>query len=114
MAPLGRNFTLDRQVEPLVLDSEISGLEDRHAFLKLGNNVARFHFDYIDLPRSPRSLSPGPSRMTNPFDPATLAPKPDSRAANAKPQPSTGGWGRLECPMPRRSTKNQPRSRRSI
>jgi type IV secretory pathway TraG/TraD family ATPase VirD4 len=46
----GRNFTIDRQVEPLVLDSEISGLEDRRAYLKLGNNVARFAFDYLDLP----------------------------------------------------------------
>jgi Type IV secretion-system coupling protein DNA-binding domain len=41
----GRNFAIDRQIEPLVMDSEISGLENRHAFLKLGNNVARFHFE---------------------------------------------------------------------
>ncbi len=40
----GKNFTLERQVEPLVLDSEISGLPDRHAFLKLGNYVAHFSF----------------------------------------------------------------------
>ena len=45
----GRNFTIDRQVESLVMASEISGLDDRHAYLKLGNNVARFDFDYIDL-----------------------------------------------------------------
>jgi hypothetical protein len=45
----GKNFTIDRQVEPLVMPSEISGLEDRCAFLKLGNNVARFDFDYLDL-----------------------------------------------------------------
>jgi type IV secretory pathway TraG/TraD family ATPase VirD4 len=45
----GKNFTLDRQIEPLVIPSEISGLDDRHAYLKLGNNVARFDFDYIDL-----------------------------------------------------------------
>ncbi|WP_263419290.1 type IV secretion system DNA-binding domain-containing protein [Terriglobus albidus] len=46
----GKNFTIDRQVEPLVLDSEISGLEERRAYLKLGNHVARFAFDYLDLP----------------------------------------------------------------
>jgi type IV secretory pathway TraG/TraD family ATPase VirD4 len=45
----GKNFTVDRQIEPLVMPSEISGLEDRCAFLKLGNNVARFDFDYLDL-----------------------------------------------------------------
>jgi len=46
----GRNFTVDRQVEPLVLDSEVSGLEERRAFLKLGNTVARFAFGYMHLP----------------------------------------------------------------
>jgi type IV secretory pathway TraG/TraD family ATPase VirD4 len=54
----GKNFTIDRQVEPLVMASEIGGLEDRHAYLKLGNNVARFDFDYIDLPaETPRLIA---------------------------------------------------------
>ena len=46
----GKSFTIDRQTEPLVMDSEISGLADKHAFLKLGNNVARFAFTYCDMP----------------------------------------------------------------
>ena len=46
----GRNFALDRQTEPLVLDSEISGLENLHAFLKHGNYVARFSFSVMDVP----------------------------------------------------------------
>ncbi|TCK73445.1 type IV secretion system DNA-binding domain-containing protein [Acidipila rosea] len=46
----GHNFTVERQIEPLVMGSEISGLDDRHAYLKLGNSVARFAFDYMDLP----------------------------------------------------------------
>jgi type IV secretory pathway TraG/TraD family ATPase VirD4 len=45
----GRNFALDRQTEPLVLPSEISGLEDLRAFLKYGNHVARFSFPFIAL-----------------------------------------------------------------
>jgi hypothetical protein len=70
-----RNFTVDRQVEPLVLDSEISGLENRHAFLKLGNNVARFQFEYLDLPqRSPGFLPRHIEDDELPFDPQTLAP----------------------------------------
>lgn len=40
----GKSFTLDRQIEPLVMKSEIEGLEDLHAFMKLGNNVTRFSF----------------------------------------------------------------------
>jgi type IV secretory pathway TraG/TraD family ATPase VirD4 len=46
----GRNFSLDRQVEALVLDSEISGLENLRAFLKYGNHVTRFSFSYMNLP----------------------------------------------------------------
>jgi type IV secretory pathway TraG/TraD family ATPase VirD4 len=48
----GRNFALDRQTEPLVLPSEISGLDQLHAFLKYGNHVTRFSFPYIDLPKA--------------------------------------------------------------
>lgn len=47
----GKNFALDRQTEPLVLPSEISGLDHLHAFLKYGNHVTRFSFPYIDLPK---------------------------------------------------------------
>jgi type IV secretory pathway TraG/TraD family ATPase VirD4 len=72
----GRNFAIDRQIEPLVMDSEISGLENRHAFLKLGNNVARFHFEYMDVPQTtpaflPRKVEGDELR----FDPLTLVPK---------------------------------------
>jgi hypothetical protein len=48
----GKNFALDRQTEPLVLPSEISGLDELHAFLKFGNHVTRFAFPYIDLPKT--------------------------------------------------------------
>ena len=41
---------LDRQVEPLVLESEISGLADLHAFMKYQNYVTRFSFPYFDMP----------------------------------------------------------------
>lgn len=47
----GKNFALDRQTEPLVLPSEVSGLDQLHAFLKYGNHVTRFSFPYIDLPK---------------------------------------------------------------
>ena len=46
----GRNFALDRQVEPLVLESEISGLPDLHAYMKYRNYVTRFSFPYFDMP----------------------------------------------------------------
>jgi type IV secretory pathway TraG/TraD family ATPase VirD4 len=72
----GKNFSLDRQVEPLVMDSEISGLENRHAFLKLGNNVARFHFEYMDVPQTTPGFVPRKVEDDElPFDPKTLTPK---------------------------------------
>ena len=45
----GRNFALDRQTEPLVMPSEMSGLDDLCGFLKYGNHVARFSFPFIAL-----------------------------------------------------------------
>jgi type IV secretory pathway TraG/TraD family ATPase VirD4 len=48
----GRNFALDRQTEPLVLDSEITGLADLHAYLKYGNYVAQFSFPLLEIPPS--------------------------------------------------------------
>jgi len=56
----GKNFTLERQVEPLVMDSEISGLPDRHAYLKLGNYVACFSFAYHDIPATQPAFVPRP------------------------------------------------------
>ena len=73
----GKNFSMDRQIEPLVMGSEISGLSDRHAYLKLGNYVARFSFDYLDLPRRTAGYLP---RVTvdggMSFDPDTLEKVP--------------------------------------
>ena len=83
----GKSFTLDRQTEPLVMDSEISGLADKHAFLKLANNVARFSFPYCDMP----TIAPDfEARIVEDdelsFDPLTLASKagPDDAARFAR------------------------------
>jgi len=40
----GKSFTLDRQIEPLVMKSEVEGLPDLHAFVKINNYVSRFSF----------------------------------------------------------------------
>ena len=81
----GKNFTIDRQIEPLVMGSEITGLDDRHAYLKLGNNVARFDFDYIDLPTDtvgfqPRKYADGGMS----FNPDTLEPRDPQPSATIK------------------------------
>jgi type IV secretory pathway TraG/TraD family ATPase VirD4 len=77
----GNNFSVERQVEPLVLDSEISGLPDRHAFLKHGNHVARFSFAYSDIPATQPAFLPRPLEDDDlAFDPKTLAKKPPRSA----------------------------------
>ncbi|HZP06473.1 MAG TPA: type IV secretion system DNA-binding domain-containing protein [Terracidiphilus sp.] len=89
----GRNFALDRQVEPLVLESEISGLADLHAYMKFQNYVTRFSFPYFDMPvvangfelreRPDEKLPYDPQRMrTAEASPAELrqAPEPSRPA----------------------------------
>lgn len=71
----GKNFTLDRQVERLVMGSEITGLNDRHAYMKLGNSVTRFAFDYLDLPTPMTGFIPRSSAdVAMTFNPDTLEP----------------------------------------
>jgi hypothetical protein len=76
----GRNFALDRQVEPLVLESEISGLADLHAFLKYQNYVTRFSFPYFDMPVVAEGFEP----RERPDDKLPYQPK---RAGRAEPVP---------------------------
>ncbi len=45
-----RSFGLERQVEPLVMPSEVSGLPSLRGYLKLENLVVRLHFPFIDVP----------------------------------------------------------------
>jgi type IV secretory pathway TraG/TraD family ATPase VirD4 len=76
----GKSFTMDRQIEPLVMSSEIKGLADLHAFMKLGNNVTRFSFPHIDRPLVapsfvPREI-PDTDMWFNPLAPVPTAPEP--------------------------------------
>lgn len=93
----GKNFTIDRQIEPLVMDSEITGLDDKHAFLKLGNNVARFSFVYSDIPSIAEEFVPRPVRGNGLFTPkpapkttASLPTEPLAPTENDAPDESTG------------------------
>jgi hypothetical protein len=76
----GRNFALDRQVEPLVLESEISGLADLHAFMKYRNYVTRFSFPYFDMPVVANGFEP----RERPDDKLPYQP---TRAGGAAPVP---------------------------
>ena len=69
----GHNFTIERQVEPLVLESEISGLADLHAFMKYQNYVTYFSFPYFDMPEiaKPFELRERPDDKL-PYDPKAV------------------------------------------
>ena len=93
----GRNFALDRQVEPLVMESEISGLADLHAYMKYQNYVTRFAFSYFDMPvvangfelreRQDDKLPYDPKRMCAPeASPVELKQEPEAVA----PVPTDG------------------------
>jgi hypothetical protein len=77
----GRNFALDRQTEPLVLDSEISGLENLHAYIKHGNYVAMFSFPVQEIPATkPKFIE----RLKDDFivrEPSKEQPKPPKLSA---------------------------------
>jgi len=80
----GKSFMMDRQIEPLVMGSEIEGLADLHAFLKLGNHVTRFSFPHMDRPLIapglvPRGI-PEHDMWLNP-----LAPPPAVQATTQQP-----------------------------
>jgi hypothetical protein len=82
----GNNFSVERQVEPLVLDSEVSGLPDKHAFLKFGNHVARFSFEYWNIPATQPTFVPRPLQDDDlTFEPKTLTKKPQKSAAASVP-----------------------------
>ena len=109
----GKSFTLDRQIEPLVMKSEVEGLPDLHAFVKINNYVSRFSFPPMSLPKIAKALVPraiSESKMWfNPLAPepeeavkvepateeseAAAVPSPVSKESQSKSdeQPATGG-----------------------
>jgi hypothetical protein len=86
----GRNFTLNRQIEPLVMESEISGLADLPAYVKYENYVTRFSFLRFDMPvvASDFELRDTPEDKLA-YDPKNVgAPRAQVRSAELKQQPN--------------------------
>jgi len=85
-----RSYHAERRTEPLVLASEISGLERLHAFLKVDNKVVPFSFPYT-----------GPLKSQQGFVPRASAPRvvemdtraPEPTAVPASQEISQQGLG---------------------
>ncbi|HTV06231.1 MAG TPA: type IV secretion system DNA-binding domain-containing protein [Acidobacteriaceae bacterium] len=85
----GRNFAIERQVEPLVLESEISGLAELHAYMKYQNYVTYFSFPYFDMPEiaKPFELRERPDDKL-PYDPKNIrGGRPEASPAELAQEP---------------------------
>jgi type IV secretory pathway TraG/TraD family ATPase VirD4 len=58
-----QQYGLERQVEPLVMASEITGLAALRGWLKVGNLVVRMTFPFIDRPKKVPALLERPARL---------------------------------------------------
>jgi type IV secretory pathway TraG/TraD family ATPase VirD4 len=99
----GANFSLDRQVEPVVLESEISGLPDLTAFLKHGNYVTGFSFPYLDvMPMNVNGFEPRELENV----PLTYDPSNDQRSQRAgRRAPASTEPATSEAPSPFEDTE---------
>lgn len=73
-----RSYGLERQVEPLVMPSEVSGLPSLRGYLKLENLVVRLHFPFLDLPARHPAFMERPAAKTTP---PTMAAAPPVKPA---------------------------------
>ena len=106
----GKSFTLDRQIEPLVMSSEIEGLADLHTFVKLGNSVSRFSFPHVTMPIIASGLDArviAEDRMW--FDPLTVPAEKsvgvDKHAEEKKTSPARAETPKAAAPKPITTTQ---------
>jgi hypothetical protein len=68
-----QSYGLERQVEPLVMASEISGLANLRGYLKVENLVVRLHVPFIDLPERAVPFVERLSRTSQAHEPTSSA-----------------------------------------
>ena len=91
-----QSYGLERQVEPLVMASEITGLAPLRGFLKVGNLVVRLSFPFIDLPRK----APAFDRTRRPAQPPR---RRAGRGWRERHDRQRAGRPRTPAPLARRS-----------
>ncbi len=79
-----RSDQLERRIEPLVLPSQIMGLEDRRGYVKFGNAVVQLSFPYVKVPKTQPAII---ERLTEalPSEPPKAAGAVAGAAVSAKP-----------------------------
>ena len=97
-----KGYNLEREIRPLVMASEISGLEKMHGYLKCGNLVARMSLPYIGLESKERQYIERPAQQ-----PTEEPPKVAAAAAGAGVPPGNGAsWQKL-VPNEQQQTEDQ-------
>lgn len=66
---VSKSYNLDRQVEPLVLPSEITGLDPLHGYLKCGNMIVRMSLPFVKLPKKEARFVERPPVVLSPPEP---------------------------------------------
>ncbi len=61
-----RSDQLERRIEPLVLPSQIMGLEDRRGYVKSGNAVVQLSFPYVKVPKTQPAIIERPTEALPP------------------------------------------------
>ncbi len=79
-----RSDQLERRIEPLVLPSQIMGLEDRRGYVKFGNAVVQLSFPYVKVPKTQPAIIERPTEAL-PSEPPKAAPAAAGAAGSAKP-----------------------------
>jgi hypothetical protein len=85
----GKNYSVDRQIDPAIMPSEIQGLSDLHAILKYSNHIARFSFPYPKIPVTQLGFDPRPvpDDELN-YDPNMIGQQPAAEAPVVQAEPS--------------------------
>jgi len=86
------SYNLEREVRPLVMASEISGLEKLHGYLKCGNLVVRLSLPYIGLE------SREPQYIERPARPTKELPQAAAATAGASGPSGNGSSGQKLVP----------------
>src|SRR3989442_9228176 len=96
------SYGLEREVRPLVMASEISGLEKLHGYLKCGNLVVRMSLPYIELESREPQYIERPAQQ-----PPEEPPKVAAAAAGAGRPSGNGGSGQKLVPHEQQQSENQ-------
>jgi hypothetical protein len=86
----GKNFTLERVREPLVMPSEIQGLVDLSAYLKHGNYCAHFSIPFVKLEDQYPDFIRRKRAPEAPEGPAAAEPETEETQTPAVVEQSTG------------------------